>query len=144
MCTTVKKCTGQCVPLPRQVSPRMVSGGYLPAVGLGELSHLAGCTPTARYRHLVGKCVRIHNFTEKGVIFSDFACLRNQEKGVFFFNRIREFKKRGTFLPGRVRLPVGNTDVRLALCRQSIHPSLYSIQRWTPLCVNSWCALKPL
>ena len=36
-----------------------------------------------RYRHLVGKYVRIrvHNFTEKGVIFSDFACPRNQEKG---------------------------------------------------------------
>ena len=56
----------------------------------------------SRYRHLVGKCVRIrvHNFTEKGVILSDFAYPRNQEKGVFFSTEFANLKTKGKFLPG--------------------------------------------
>ena len=52
---------------------------------------------------------------ERGHFFRLGMSVRSRKKGVFF-NRIREFKKLGKYLPGQVRLPVGNTDLRLALC----------------------------
>ena len=51
---------------------------------------------------------------ERGHFYRLRMSAKSRKRGVFF-NRIREFKKRGKFLPGRVRLPVGNTDLRLLL-----------------------------